>query len=209
MNPSPASGGEGVSRARIVLVRHGETAWSRELRHTGRTDIPLTELGCEQATACREPLAGRHFGLVLCSPLQRARATCALAGFGERAELRDDLMEWDYGNYDGRTSQEIAAEQPGWNIFDGAVVGGESVNQVGIRADRIVAEVADRDDDTLIFAHGHLLRVLAVRWIQLEAIRARNLGLSTAAISALGYEKDDRAIERWNDTHHLETLRHD
>ena len=196
-----------MSRARVVLVRHGETAWSRELRHTGRTDIPLTELGCEQAAACREPLAGGGFGLVLCSPLQRARTTCALAGFGDRAELRDDLMEWDYGRYDGRTSKEIVAEQPGWNIFDGAVLGGESVEQVGHRADRIVAEVAERDGNTLIFAHGHLLRVLAVRWLELAAIRARNFGLSTAAICTLGYEKDDRAIERWNDTHHLDHLR--
>lgn len=195
-----------MSRARVVLVRHGETAWSRDLRHTGRTDIPLTELGCEQAAACRGPLAGRHFGLVLCSPLKRARTTCALAGFGERAELRDDLMEWDYGGYDGRTSHEIAMDQPGWNIFDGAVLGGESIEQVGARADRIIAEVADRDDCTLVFAHGHLLRVLAIRWIGLAAIRARNLGLSTAAISELGYDKDDRAVERWNDAHHLDHL---
>ncbi|GAC1576713.1 MAG: histidine phosphatase family protein [Candidatus Dormibacteria bacterium] len=195
-----------MSKARVVLVRHGETAWSRELRHTGRTNIPLTELGCEQALACRDVLARDSYGLVLCSPLQRARTTCALAGFGERAELRDDLMEWNYGRYEGRTGTEIAREQPGWNIFDGAVLGGESIDDVGARADRIIAEVAERDDDALIFAHGHLIRVLAVRWIELAPIRARHLMLSTGAISALGHEKDDRAIERWNDTHHLSGL---
>jgi len=195
-----------LSKARVVLVRHGETAWSRVLRHTGRTDIPLTDLGCEQATACREPLAGRHFGLVLCSPLQRARTTCALAGFGDRAELRDDLMEWDYGRYDSHTSEEISRHYPNWNIFDGPVLGGERIDQLGHRADRIIAEVAHREEDTVIFAHGHLLRVLAMRWISLPAMQARHLAMFTGAMSTLGYDKDDRAIERWNDTHHLDHL---
>jgi probable phosphoglycerate mutase len=145
----------------VVLVRHGETEWSRDGRHTGRTDIPLTEEGRRQATALAGPLAGWRFTLVLSSPLQRALETCRLAGYGGQAQVRPELMEWDYGRYEGRTSRQIAAENPEWSLWRDGGPDGETPADVGRRADRIIAELRQAAGDILLFAHGHVLRVLA------------------------------------------------
>jgi broad specificity phosphatase PhoE len=184
----------------IVLIRHGETEWSRAGKHTGRTDIPLTELGRQQARALGVALRGRRFALVLTSPLSRADETCRLAGFGEVALKRDELQEWDYGAYEGRTTMDIRKERPGWSIWRDGVPGGETVADVGARADRILAELQKRDGDAAVFAHGHLLRVLAARWLGLEPSEGRLLALDTAAISVLGYEREAQVIRLWNDT---------
>jgi broad specificity phosphatase PhoE len=189
-----------VSEARPIvwLARHGETEWSRELRHTGRTDIPLTAEGEEQARRLREPLAGIGFDLVLCSPLARARRTCELAGLGERAELRDALMEWDYGDYEGITSEEIRRERPDWLLWRDGPLNGETPAEIGTRADAVVEELLGLDGTAAIFAHGHLLRVLAARWLGLTPADGRHLVLGTATLSRLGWEHDYRVIQSWN-----------
>ena len=182
----------------VVLVRHGQTEWNRTLQHTGRTDVPLTELGRRQGEAVGASLRGREFALVLTSPLQRAAETCRLAGFGDVAETRDDLMEWDYGDYEGRTTAEIRQEVPGWTVFGGGVPNGETAEQVGERADRVIAEVRGVDGDVLIFAHGHQLRILAARWIGLEPLAGRLFALDAATLSTLGYERETAVIRAWN-----------
>ena len=182
----------------VVLVRHGETEWSRELKHTGRTDVPLTDLGREQAERVGAALRGRTFALVLTSPLQRAAETCRLAGFGEVAQPRDDLREWDYGDYEGRRTAEIREEVPDWTIWTGTVPSGETLEQVGARADRVVEEARVADGDVLIFSHGHLLRILAARWLGLEPRTGRLLALDSATLSALGYERETSVIREWN-----------
>jgi len=180
----------------VVLVRHGETEWSRDGRHTGRTDVPLTERGEEQARAVGLALRGRAFALVLSSPLQRALETARLAGFSP--ETREELREWDYGEYEGRRTDEIRQEVPDWTIWDYGAPGGESPSQVGARADRVVAELRVVDGDALVFAHGHLLRVLTARWLGLAPREGRLFALDSATLSALGYEREQSVIRSWN-----------
>jgi len=203
--PRPPSGRTGPGRPVVWLARHGETEWSRTLRHTGRTDVPLTAAGEAEAGALGGPLAAIRFDRVLSSPLVRARETCALAGLGERAELRDDLLEWDYGDYEGQTTAEIRADRPGWLLWRDGCPGGESAADVGARADRIIAELLatpapapDAGATIAVFAHGHVLRVLAARWIDLPADAGQRFGLGTATLSRLGWEHDYRVIQRWN-----------
>jgi probable phosphoglycerate mutase len=185
---------------RLVLVRHGETEWAMSGRHTGRTDIPLTARGRVQAERLGSVFRRRTFSRVLSSPLARALETCRLAGFGERAEVFDDLREWDYGVYEGRTRVEIAAEIPGWTVWTHPIVGGESLDDVGRRADRVIEAILPSGGDVLIFAHGHILRILAARWIEQPAVLASRLELATAAVSELGWEQDRRTIESWDAT---------
>ena len=182
----------------VVLVRHGETEWSRSGRHTGRTDVPLSELGRREAEAVGEELAGRQFTLVLTSPLQRAGETCRLAGYGAGAQVRDDLREWDYGEYEGITTREVRREHPDWTVWDGPIPAGESIEQVAARADRVVAEAQQAAGDLLVFSHGHLLRVLTARWLGLEPTAGRLFALDPATISVLGYEHERRVMREWN-----------
>ena len=182
----------------IWIVRHGETDWSRRGRHTGRTDAPLTAVGEREAMALRTRLGGRRFALVLSSPLSRAWETCRLAGYGDVAGADDDLREWDYGTYDGRTTAEIQREMPGWTIWDGEVPGGETAAEVGRRADRVIRRATGADGDVALFAHGHLLRVLSARWLGLGPKEGRLFALGTSSIGVLGYERDVRVIRAWN-----------
>ena len=183
---------------RIWLVRHGETEWSKSGQHTGRTDIPLTAMGERQGQALGRTLAGRQFALVLTSPLARARETCRLAGFASAAQPSDDLLEWDYGLYEGRTTAEVRTEQPGWSIWTTPMPKGETVEQVGERTRRVIERVAAVDGDVALFAHAHVLRILAACWIGLPPIHGRSLTLGTASLSVLGYERQTRVIEVWN-----------
>ena len=182
----------------VVLVRHGETEWSHDGRHTGRTDIPLTEEGRRLAAALSAPLRAWQFALVLSSPLQRALETCRMAGYGATAQVRPELMEWDYGRYEGRTSRQIAAENPGWSLWRDGGPDGETPEDVGRRVDRVIAEVRQVAGDVLVFAHGHVLRVLAARWLGEPPSGGRHYALQTAALSVLGYEHEDPVISRWN-----------
>jgi broad specificity phosphatase PhoE len=186
-------------RHEVVLVRHGETDWSRAGKHTGRTDVPLNERGRAQARALAGKLAGRRFALVLTSPLSRAAETCRLAGLGSRATTRDELSEWDYGAYEGRTTPEIRSERPGWSLWRDGVVDGETIAEVGARVDHLLPELDAAGGDVAVFAHGHLLRVLGARWIELEASAGRLLALDPATISALGYEHESRVLRAWNE----------
>jgi broad specificity phosphatase PhoE len=191
----------------IHLARHGDTAWTVSGQHTGRTDLPLTERGERNARALGERLRGRKFARVFTSPLQRAVRTCELAGFGSAAEADPDLVEWDYGEYEGRRTAEIHAERPGWLLFRDGCPGGEAPNQVGARADRVIARLrAVGGGDVLLFSSGHFLRVLTARWLGLDAAAGTYFVLGTASLSALGYEHDrtEPAIRLWNDTHHVE-----
>jgi len=188
------------------LARHGETAWSLTGQHTGLTDLPLTEQGERNALRLQERLNGLSFLRVFTSPLQRARRTCELAGFGSVAEIVPDLVEWDYGEYEGRRSVEIRAERPDWQLFRDGCPGGESPLQVAARADRVVDRLRAVEGNVLLFSSGHFLRMLAVRWCQVEpTVHARSFMLDTASLSALGYEKSRSrpVIRLWNDTHHL------
>jgi probable phosphoglycerate mutase len=196
--PSPPSPPVPAPERRIVLARHGETAWSATGRHTGRTDIPLTDAGRDQARRLGRALARRTFSHVLSSPLSRALETARLAGFGDVLTTDDDLREWDYGIYEGRTRLEIAAEDPGWTIWTRPIPGGESLVELGARADRVVERLVGLDGDVLVVAHGHLLRVLGARWIGAEPALAGHLELGTASLSELGWETDRRSIETWN-----------
>jgi broad specificity phosphatase PhoE len=182
----------------VVLVRHGDTEWSRDGRHTGKTDIPLTDDGRRQAKALAPELSAWQFALVLTSPLQRARDTCKLAGYGEQAEVRTELQEWDYGRYDGLTSDQVAATNPDWSLWRDGGPGGEKAADVGRRVDRLIAEIRGIEGDVLIFAHGHVLRVLASRWLGEPPEGGRHYSLQTAALSILGQEHFDPVIRRWN-----------
>ena len=186
----------------IYLARHGETAWSLTGQHTGLTDLPLTERGEQNARALGERLMGLNFGKVFTSPLQRAARTCEMAGFGAVAEVDRDLVEWDYGQYEGRRTAEIHAKRPDWQLFRDGCPGGESPQQVAERADRVVQRVKAVEGDVLLFSSGHFLRMLAARWVGIEISRAIALMLSTASLSALGYENriDQPAIRLWNET---------
>jgi len=184
----------------LHVVRHGETEWSLAGRHTGLTDLPLTRRGEREAEGLRGRLQGMTFGRVFTSPLQRAARTCELAGFGGVAERDPDLVEWDYGRYDGRRTAEIRAERPGWSLFRDGCPGGEMPEQVGARADRVVGRVRAIPGDVLVFSSGHFLRVLAARWLGLEVAAGRKLLLGTAGLGALGYEHDrsEPVIRLWN-----------
>jgi len=188
-----------AERAReIWLVRHGETAWSRLGKHTGRTDIPLTEEGTLQARAVGAYLAGRRFDQVLVSPLRRARQTCELAGYAALARVVPDLAEWDYGAYEQRLTAEVRAEIPGWTIWTHGVPGGETLDQVATRARRVLATVEAGTGDALLFAHGHLLRVLAACWIRLPPATGGVLALDAGSVSVLGFETERQVLRRWN-----------
>jgi probable phosphoglycerate mutase len=191
----------------VYLARHGETAWSLSGQHTGLTDLPLTQRGQLTARKLGERLKGLTFAKVFTSPLQRARRTCELAGFGAVAEIDPDLAEWDYGEYEGRRGVDIRTERPEWNLFRDGCPGGETPEQVMIRADRVVRRVRAIDGNVLLFTSGHFMRVLVARWLGLEpSVNSRNFMLSTASLSALGYENNlSRPVIRfWNDTHHVE-----
>src|SRR5262249_39633790 len=190
----------------VYLARHGETAWSLSGQHTGLTDLPLTERGERNARRLGERLRGLKFARAFTSPLQRAKRTCELAGFGATAKIDRDLLEWNYGEYEGRRTAEIHAERPDWQLFRDGCPGGESPAQVGARADRVVARLRAVQGNVLLFSSGHFLRVLAARWLGLDAAAGRYLLLSTASLSALGYEHDatQPVIRMWNDTRHVE-----
>jgi broad specificity phosphatase PhoE len=195
---SPAPTAAHSPPARIVLARHGETEWSAAGRHTGRTDIPLTDAGREQARRLGHALAGRPFAHVLSSPLSRALETARIAGFGDVVRIDDELREWDYGVYEGRTRLEIAAEEPGWTVWTRPIPRGESLVELGARADRVIGRLLGLTGDVLVFAHGHILRVLASRWIGGAPELAGHLELGTGTLSELGWETDRRSIEYWN-----------
>ncbi|HEY9287928.1 MAG TPA: histidine phosphatase family protein [Candidatus Dormibacteraeota bacterium] len=182
----------------VVLVRHGETEWSKDGRHTGTSDIPLTEHGREEARRLKPELQHWRFALVLSSPLQRSVETCRLAGYGDGVQLRPDLVEWDYGSYDGKTSKQIEAERPGWSLWRDGGPDGETAEDVARRVDRVIAEVRAVEGNALVFAHGHVLRVLAARWLGEAPADGRLYALDTAALSVLGYEHQDAVISRWN-----------
>jgi len=185
----------------VVLARHGETAWTITGQHTGRTDLPLTERGEQQARALGERLRGRMFARVLMSPLQRAKRTCELAGFGGAAEVDPDLVEWDYGKYEGRRTAEILADRPDWRLFRDGAPGGESPSQVAVRADRVVQRVRDVGGDVLLFSSAHFLRTFAARWLGLPPAAGARFVLATASVSMLGYEHDrsEPVIRQWNE----------
>ena len=189
----------------VYLARHGETAWTVSGQHTGLTDIPLTERGESNARRLGDRLKGLNFGHVLTSPLQRARRTCELAGFGQIAVVDPDLVEWNYGAYEGKKTAAILKERPDWQLFRDGCPGGESPAEIGSRADRVVARLQTLDSDVLLFSSGHFLRVLAARWCGLEVSFGRYLVLTVATLSILGYEhnKDEPAIRLWNDGHHV------
>ena len=190
----------------VYLARHGETAWSLSGQHTGRTDLPLTDRGERQARALGERLRGAHFVKVLTSPSQRARRTAELAGFSSAAEIDPDLAEWDYGQYEGRRTADILAERPGWFLFRDGAPGGETPDQVAARADRVVRRIRAVQGDIAVFSSAHILRVLAVRWLGLEAAAGRYFLLGTSSLSILGYEHNlaEPAIRLWNETHQPE-----
>lgn len=183
-----------------MLVRHGETAWSIAGRHTGRTEVPLTDGGRRQASALAPRLGRRAFDVVLTSPRERAMETCRLAGFGAVAEVSDDLAEWDYGAYEGRTTADIRADAPGWSLWRDGVPDGETAAEVARRADRIIARLLALDGDALVFAHAHLLRVLAARWLGLPPEGGRLFTLEPASISVLGWEREQQVVRSWNET---------
>jgi probable phosphoglycerate mutase len=193
----------------VYLARHGETAWTVTGQHTGLTDLPLTEAGECNARRLGERLKGITFAKVFTSPLQRAVRTCELAGFGTAAEVDCDLIEWNYGEYEGRRGAAIRAERPDWQLFRDGCPGGETPRQVAIRADRVVKRLRTVQGDVLVFTSGHFIRVLAARWIGIQpTVHARSFMLSTASLSSLGYENElSRPVIRlWNDTHHVTGL---
>jgi broad specificity phosphatase PhoE len=183
---------------KVYLLRHGETEWSLNGRHTGVTDVPLTENGRKLARQLQPILAEEKFVMVLSSPLQRARDTCELAGLGTLASVDRDLMEWNYGEYEGLTTDEIRQTRPDWSVFRDGCPGGESPLQVSVRADRIVSRVRTVDGNVALFSHGHILRVLAARWINLSAGYGENFLLDTATLNVLGYYRESPAFKIWN-----------
>ncbi|MCB1486504.1 MAG: histidine phosphatase family protein [Bauldia sp.] len=187
----------------LWLFRHGETDWSKSGRHTGRTDLPLNKAGESRARAIGRRLRGRPFALVLSSPLIRAVETCRLAGYANGARIDDDLMEWDYGNYEGRRTVDIHKQRPGWVLWKDGVPDGETVEHVGERARRIIAKALAADGDVALFAHGHILRVLTACWLGLPPADGQFFALGTATVSVLGFEHDYHVIQRWNQNSHL------
>jgi broad specificity phosphatase PhoE len=182
----------------IWLIRHGETEWSLSGKHTGRTDLPLTEAGRENAVAVGRWLAGHAFSSVLTSPLSRARETCRLAGYGDVAQADPNLSEWDYGDYEGRTSADIHKEAPDWSLWRDGPPHGETIEQVSTRAEAVLARVERLEGDVALFAHGHILRILTARWLGLPPDCGRLFALATGTVSTLGYERETRVISQWN-----------
>lgn len=182
----------------LWLIRHGETAWSLSGAHTGRTDIPLTENGRANASAIGRYLARRKFALVLTSPLERARETCRLAGYADVAVISENLREWDYGDYEGRTTAEIRQTSPGWSLWTAGVPNGETAEQVAARAQSVIVRAVAAGGDVALFAHGHLLRILTACWLGLPPNDARLFALAAGSVSTLGYERETRVISRWN-----------
>jgi len=188
------------SEQQVWLVRHAETEWSKSGRHTGRTNVPLTDAGRERARQLAGRIRGHAFALVLSSPLDRARETARLAGLGDRAEVREDLLEWDYGDYEGITTPEIREKQPGWYLWRDGVPNGETPAEVAARCDRVVEEILAVDGDVAIFAHGHILRALGARWAEEPVRFGGRLFLSTGSVSVLGFERETRVVRLWNET---------
>ena len=182
----------------IWLIRHGETEWSRSGAHTGRTDLPLTAAGRDNAVAIGRWLNGRAFALVLSSPMERARDTCRVAGYGDAAHVDANLCEWDYGDYEGRTTPDIQTERPGWSLWRDGVPTGETIGQVAARAEAVLARAVTADGDTALFAHGHILRILTACWLELDPRCGSLFALSTGSVSTLGYERETRVISCWN-----------
>ncbi|MFL5862999.1 MAG: histidine phosphatase family protein [Solirubrobacteraceae bacterium] len=182
----------------LFIARHGATEWSKSGQHTSRTDLPLLEEGSAQAEVLRDKLAGRQFALVLCSPLRRARETCDLAGFSDAAEIIDDLREWDYGEYEGLTTPQIRETNPSWWLWRDGCPGGEMPEQIGARVDRVLARFADVPGDGLAFGHGHVLRVLTARWLEMEVAAGSRFKLEAGSLGVLGHERDTHVIERWS-----------
>ncbi|MDZ7733619.1 MAG: histidine phosphatase family protein [Acidimicrobiia bacterium] len=175
----------GARRNRVVLIRHGATEWSESGQHTGRTDLPLLPRGEDDARRAGRRLEGQHFALVLVSPLQRARHTCELAGYGDQAVVEDDLLEWDYGDAEGRTTAQMREEYPGWTVWDGPIPGGETIEQVATRVDRVIARATAADGDVALFGHGHSLRILTARWCDLDPREGKRFPLGTATYCEL------------------------
>ena len=186
------------SKQCVVLIRHGETAWSLSGQHTGRTNISLTANGERMAVQVGLALRERPFALVLTSPLRRATQTCQIAGLGDLAQVRDDLAEWDYGAYEGLTTPQIWEQRPGWSLWRDGCPDGEDTAAVGARADRVIAEARATEGDVALFAHGHILRILAARWLGSPPTDGKLYVLSTGTISTLGYERDQAAMLAWN-----------
>lgn len=182
----------------LYVVRHGATEWSRSGQHTGRTDLPLLDEGEEQARATGSLVSGIDFSLVLCSPLQRAQRTCELAGLLDRAVIDTDLQEWDYGDYEGVTTLTIRESVPGWTVWNGTCPNGETIEQVSKRADRVIERVRNESGNTIVFAHGHFLRVLTARWCELDPIEGQRFILDPATLSILGWERETPAVRQWN-----------
>jgi probable phosphoglycerate mutase len=187
-----------MTRGDLWLVRHGETEWSATGRHTSSTNLALTPEGERKAAAVGRLLAGKAFALVLSSPLRRALETCRLAGYS--AEITPDLCEWNYGSYEGLTTAQIQVENPHWTIWTGTPPGGEAAAEVAARADRVIARAVAARGDVALFGHGHMLRVLAARWLELDPTNGRLFALSTGSVSVLGYERDARVVQTWNRT---------
>jgi broad specificity phosphatase PhoE len=187
----------------VWLIRHGETAWSKSGQHTSRTDLPLTATGRRRAAMVGRRLADRQFALVLTSSLDRARETCRLAGYGNVAQVDDDLLEWDYGAYEGRTTEDIQEGRPGWTIWNGGVPEGETADQVGNRAKRVIERAEAAGGDVALFSSGHILRVLTACWVGLPPLRGQDFALGTSSVSVLGYEHDYPVILRWNQSYRL------
>jgi len=186
----------------VMLVRHGETEWSRSGQHTSRTDLPLLEDGCADAEALGRRLAAQSFALVMSSPLVRAYDTARLAGLGDALEITDDLVELGYGDYEGRTTPDIREERPGWDLWRDGSPGGEPLDAAAERVDRVIARTDEADGDVALFGHGHILRILGARWLGQPPEAASGLALSTASLCILGYERERRVIWLWNDTSH-------
>lgn len=191
---------------RVILIRHGQTAWSLSGQHTGKTDLPLTAQGRAETCWLRDRLAGRDFARMLTSPLQRAAETCRITGFAQSAEIRADLAEWDYGTYEGRTTADIQIDNPRWDLWQHGAPGGESPADVTRRVDRVVDDLVDtcmHGGNVLVFAHGHSLTALAIRWLGLPIVHGRLLRLGTCSTSSLGWRREVRVLETWNDRSHL------
>jgi broad specificity phosphatase PhoE len=188
----------------LWLIRHGETEWSISGQHTSRTDIPLTDHGRQRAAEIRDYLQNRNFSLVLSSPRQRARETCRIAGFGDVAQVDENLGEWDYGEYEGRTTADIRKEQPGWTIWDNTPPGGESLEQVAARCQKLIERSLIAGGKVALFSHAHLLRILAATWIGLPPKAASMLTLGTGSVSTLSFERETRVIQTWNRSFELE-----
>jgi probable phosphoglycerate mutase len=183
----------------IWLVRHAETEWSRDHRHTGRTDVPLLDEGRAAARRLPDRLSGVEFSAVFVSPLHRARETCELAGFGDRMQLEEGLLEWDYGDYEGLSTEQVRAERPAWYLWRDGCPGGEGPDEIARRVDGVIDRALGTEGNVALFAHGHVLRALGARWIEQPVATGGRLGLSTAAVCVLGFEREVRAIRRWND----------